>query len=211
VKTKNHTKAFTLLEMLVVLMIISLISVVLFQGFSFILHLRDKFLVQLDVLQKGALQEYWFRSTTTSLVANYNDRPYVFKGDNKKFEGLTTSSLTHDAGVPVPFSWQLVEKDNTTFLQYHHFPDYPKKNDDMSHWDIMQWQGEAGQFQYMDRLGEWHPVWPSPTLELDMLEFEPQLPHAIMFVGKRYGKPMSWIIKINARYYEPIDLRESDL
>jgi general secretion pathway protein J len=211
VQIKKTCKAFTLLEMLVVLMIISLISIVLLQGFTFILHLRDKFLTQLDILQKGALQEYWFRSTTTSLIADYKNGLHLFKGDKTKFEGLTTASLTNDAGVPVPFSWQLVEKAQTISLQYHYYPDYPKADTEMAYWDIMQWQGDMGTFQYMDKTGDWHSVWPPDFLDLDPFELKPQLPNAIMFIGQRHGQTISWIVKINARYDSPFDIRASDL
>jgi len=119
---------FTLLEMLVVLVLLGLISTLLLQGFVYIINLRFRVLTHLDDLQRGTLQEYWFRSTTAAIIADYQEGKYIFKGNQREFSGLTAAPLEASVGTLSPFTWQLQYKNGITTLSY-------RKNDD-EYWEI---------------------------------------------------------------------------
>jgi len=182
------------LEVLVVITIVGLISTLLVQGFTYVIHLRSQFLTQLDDLQRGALQEYWFRSTTGALTPDYNDGKHIFKGDSEKFSGLTLAPLNAPAGTPMGFSWQLELKEGTTTLRYQDETDNTL--------EVMRWLGEEGSFTYWSATGESSEEWP-PTFGLE----PPQLPQLIQLVGKRRQMPLLWIIKLFDRNYTRYDPR----
>ncbi|EIJ43006.1 prepilin-type N-terminal cleavage/methylation domain-containing protein [Beggiatoa alba B18LD] len=204
----HHLKlrGFTLLEMLVVLVISSFISVLLMQGLSFLAQLQGRFVEQLDDLHIGALQEYWFRSTVTNVLADYKDveNNYVFQGNSERFSGLTIAGLDNEAGVPTPFAWTIIKTDEQYGLYYQALD---KPNEPA--WQVAIWQGQADGFRYLDRKGQWFNQWPPTTLGLE----SPQLPRAISFSGYRRQQLLYWVVPILARDQTPIDYRllEEDL
>ena len=181
---KNFKTGFTLLEMLVVLVLVSFISVLLLEGFSYVLHLRSNFLSQFEDLQRGALQEYWFRSTTAAIITDYHDGEHIFKGEEHKFSGLTIAALDQSIGVPTAFAWKMEYADGMMLLSY--------QNNKNETWEISHWFGSTGSFQYMDKDGKWHTNWP-PKIGLDI----PQIPKIIQFQGQRRNKPLTWIVKLS--------------
>ncbi|MDM8564194.1 prepilin-type N-terminal cleavage/methylation domain-containing protein [Candidatus Halobeggiatoa sp. HSG11] len=179
---KNFNIGFTLLEMLVVLVLVSFITVLLLEGFSYVLHLRSSFLNQFENLQRGALQEYWFRSTTAGIIVDYKDGKNVFKGKERQFSGLTLAALDQNIGVPTPFIWKMEYADGMTILRYKN-----KKT-----WDVSHWLGKNGKFRYLDKDGKWHNKWP-PKIGLDI----PQIPKVIQFQGQRRNQAITWIVKLS--------------
>ncbi len=190
-------QGFTLLEMLVVLLVVSLLTTLLMQGFAYILQLRGRFLTQLSDLQQGTLQEYWFHSSTTALMADYPDIPdaKVFKGEALQFQGLTLSALDAEEGLPTPMAWKLVSQEGSIILQYQH--------SNGAVWEISRWLGERGEFSYLDSTGKWYPTWPPQNLGIK----PPQLPKAIMLTGLRRDLPFTWIVQLTGRDIAPLDFR----
>ncbi|MEM7017377.1 MAG: hypothetical protein AAF512_08575 [Pseudomonadota bacterium] len=188
----------TLLEMLVVLVLTSLLSLLLFQGLGYALTLRTRFVDQLDNLRQGAIQAHWFRSSTAGLIADYEDTPnnHVFKGDEKSFNGLTLVPLDEYAGVPTLFKWELETRQDMQVLRYH------RSNAEV--WDIAQWQlrDAESSFRYLGHDGKWHDEWP-PRQGLE----PPQLPKAIMLSGYRRQQPFTWFVKMTGRYTPKEDYR----
>jgi general secretion pathway protein J len=181
---KFNVKGFTILEMLVVLVLVSFISALLLEGFSYVLHLRSSFLAQLEDLQRGTLQEYWFRSTTAAIITDYRDGSNIFKGEERKFSGLTLAALDQSIGVPTSFTWKMEYADGIMVLRY--------QNSNNKTWDISYWFNNEGSFRYMDKAGKWHTNWP-PKTGFDI----PQIPRIIQFQGQRRNKPLTWIIKLS--------------
>jgi general secretion pathway protein J len=191
---KHKFFGFTLLEILVVLVLVGFISTLLLQGFVYILQIRTRFITQLDDLQKGAMQEYWFRSSVIGILADFEptktkdffqaNKLKVFKGEKHLFDGLTIAALNADAGVPIGFTWEInYESDGYTYLNYI--------NHNNETWHIMRWLGDLGEFNYMAKDGEWHSQWP-PKFTDD----PPQLPRAIMLLAKRRQTEITWLVKL---------------
>lgn len=176
-------RGFSLLEILVVLVITSLVSALLLQGFSYVLHLRSRFWTQLENLRQGAMREYWFRSSVAGLIADYPERAdnFVFQGAATRFSGLTIAALDAEAGIPTPFSWRIEQRDAANVLIY--------QTDNAEPWQIAQWTGKDSQFNYLDSKGRWHFQWP-PALG----EQTAQLPRAVSLSGQNI--PFAWIVRI---------------
>lgn len=185
---------FTLLEMLVVLVLVGLISMLLLESFTYILHLRSRFLEQLDDSQRGILQEYWFRSTLAGIITDYEDGQSIFQGQPRELSGLTLAALDMQVGIPTSFAWQLQYTDGITTLRY--------QNSQGDYWEVAKWSGDSGEFQYMSMEGEWHKQWP-PQFGLKAL----QIPKMILFQGQRRQLPINWLVKLSDANYTRYDYR----
>lgn len=176
---------FTLLEMLVVLIMIGLITVLLLQGAAYVFQLRSRLLIHLNDLQQGAIQEFWFRSTTAAIVTDYNDGKHIFRGDEHEFSGLTLAALDMTIGAPTAFAWQLQSSNGVMVLRY--------QNSRNEYWEVSRWTGDPDQsyFRYMAKDGEWHTQWP-PQFGLE----PPQIPRLIRLQGQRRQTPITWIVKL---------------
>lgn len=187
-------RGFTLLEMLVVLVLISLISMLLFEGVSYVLHLRSGFLGQLEDSQKGVLQEHWFRSTSSAIVTDYQKGAHIFKGNERQFSGLTIAPLDNVTGMPSPFAWQLKYSNGITTLDY--------QNSRGESWRVSRWLGDEGHFRYMAADGKWHRKWPPFGLQ------SAQIPRMIRLSGQRRQTPFLWMVKLFENDYTRIETRD---
>jgi len=201
-----NVRAFTLLEMLVVLVIVSLISLLLFDMLDYVLQLRVRFSAYTMQMQQGAMKAHWFRSSTQALIPAYPDqKAALFSGNAKKFSGLTILSLEAEAGVPMRFAWELREQNGWTVLAYR--PQQESAQDEKI-WPIMQWVGGEGRFQYLDEAQQWHEQWP-PVIEdvtqfAKMVQFS-QLPQAIVLYGLNGQRPLTWLVAIDGQKKTPQD------
>ncbi len=214
-KTQRGQTAFTLLEMLVVLVIISMVTLLLMQSLQYVLDLRVRFVQQLDDMQQGALRAYWFRSSTSALLPDYNPVPGIaqnrplqlFKGTETGFSGLTLAGLEAPAGVPTAFAWQLTYEEGQTWLEYH--------TEQGQIWRILSWAGRHGHFAYLNAQGEWRNEWmqqqpfsfSSLSQGFSPKKPPPQLPEAIALHGTKRAQPFTWVVRIAGNKDDPYDYR----
>ena len=169
--------AFTLVEMLVVLIIVGLVSGILLQAVEQVFRLQRRFGVEVAVSQQGAMLSDWFRQTIEGLFPDYPDGKHKFSGTERRLSGLTTNSLTTEYGVPTVITWELAfdpDSGRTRLLNGTGKDAAP----------LMSWQGNQGRFVYLDAKGEAHDSWPP------RLGDWPQLPAAIRLEGLREGEPL---------------------
>ncbi len=200
----TRQRAFTLLEMLVVLVLVSMVTLLLMQGLSYVLNLRVRFVQQLEDLQQGALKAYWFRSSTAALLPDFRPLPkitqnrpaQIFQGTDVRFSGLTLAGLEAEPGVPTAFAWELTYADGMTQLQYH--------SEHEQTWTLLSWNGRRGGFEYLDAQGAWHSAWPP---HLFTQETGAQLPEAIALNGVLRSQPFTWIVRVTGNKNDPYDYR----
>lgn len=197
-RTTFNLHGFTLLEMLVVLVLVSLISTLLLQSLSYILQLRSRLLVHLDDLQYGAVQEAWFRSTTAGIITDYYDGKNIFQGTEREFSGLTLNPLEANTGALSPFAWQLQSEGGKTVLRY--------RKSDGEYWEVASWSGERGTFRYMDTQGKWYTQWPPPFFS----QTPPQIPNFILLEAHRRQTAMTWMVQLTDRDIARFDNRGND-
>ncbi|MDM8545824.1 PulJ/GspJ family protein [Candidatus Venteria ishoeyi] len=213
----NNNRGFTLLEMLVVLVITSLVSMLLFHSLSYVLNLRTRFFEQLEGLQTGTMQQYWFRSSTAAIIPDYEKTPHVFQmhdamifqGNEQGFSGLTLAALDQESGIPTQFGWILAQDSGIYTLTYSpqsKVTAYGVATDKPASWPILRWEGETASFpvgfRYLHMDGSWQETWPPPSVKAVN-----QLPEAILFNGYYQQQPLTWIVRIDGSKTTPQDVR----
>ena len=184
-------RGFTLVEILVVLVIVSLVSGILFQAMGQVMHLQKKFGVELVHSQQGVMLLDWFQQSVEGLMPDYADGKDKFVGSERRFSGLTTNPLAAENGVPTPLAWELAfdpDSGETRLLYGASRGAVP----------VISWQGNKGKFSYLDAKGEFHEAWPPP------LGSWPQLPAAIRVEALRDGEPAMFFAAPLGPSYPPV-------
>lgn len=143
----------SLLEVLVVMVITSLASTIVFQGFSQITIIDRQFSAQNDFMRDQAMTRSWWRSSVESIQPDYIGGNSTFKGSPKELSGLSTSALGPLYGTPQPIRWTLefLPQRGTVNLISH-----TGKTASIVH----SWPGNAGEFFYYDNDSQRHTNWP---------------------------------------------------
>lgn len=94
------SRGFTLVEVLVVLVITSMVSALLFQVLAQVGRVQARFGEQLAQSQGGAMRAEWFRQVVQGLQAVEADDPQRFEGQARRFVGLTRTGLQAQVGAP---------------------------------------------------------------------------------------------------------------
>ncbi|MNF50212.1 hypothetical protein D3C84_315020 [compost metagenome] len=154
-RRRSGQGAFTLLEMLVVLLMVSFISALLIQALAYIGKVNQSFHQHAGRKQAQALALGWFRDTVENLVVpEAGEASWRFRGDELSFEAVSTMALDRRAGVPLPFAFRLEPLPNGGGTELI----YVRRLED-SRWPLLRFQGPA-HFQYLDGSGRWTRDWP---------------------------------------------------
>src|SRR5689334_15080098 len=98
-----RARGFTLLEVLVVLMITSMVSVILFQGLGSILAIRNSAGATVLDLRNLVLQRNIISDPIRGIIPDHARGEHIFAGDAHEMHGLTIRALGEAAGAPRPF------------------------------------------------------------------------------------------------------------
>lgn len=193
----RSARGFTLLEVLVVLIIVSLISAVLMQGMSMVLRVRDSFGERMTELDRASLQRSLIRGPLEGLVADFSDGEDVFLGTAGTVKGLTTQPLFRRSGRPIPFSLTLeFDGRGTNTLYYREDRDAPIV--------LASWPGKQAYFRYIGDANGWVPKWPrgeEPVLGITSMILDvkpPQLPELI-FLDTQADQELDYAVAIQGR------------
>ncbi len=194
ITVKNRESGFTLLEVLVVLVITSLISVVLIQGFSLILGARNSVQNKIVGLEQVVLKQNIFLEPLRGILPDYPNEPHIFHGEPQTVSGLTIRPLQSRVGTPVGFSMSMSYdsgRDETELIyQERGFPSQ----------SLGRWKGAEGTFRYRDRTGSWLETWP-PNPDV------PQTPWLIQ-VDMGVGFPSSLIVSVNGPHQRALRIED---
>ena len=97
---------FTLVEMLVVLVLVSLLGTLVIQGTGFFLGQYARVKRSHRESSLATLQQHWFGSTVAAMVPS-RLAARRFAGDDHSFEGVTLQPLAAKAGRPVRVRWSI--------------------------------------------------------------------------------------------------------
>lgn len=150
---RRYSRAFTLLEILVVLILTSLITGILLQGLQQVYRLQSHFGAETFDARQGAMRIDWFRTSINGVMPDYPDGANKFKGELRRMQGQTTAPLDAPDGALVPFLWRI---------------DFDSKEGGMALFAgegneasaILTWPGNEGRFIYVDAMGQSHDSWP---------------------------------------------------
>lgn len=192
IKSSHTQKAFTLVEMLVVMVIVGLLITVIMQGFGFSMGMYQRVIR----VQKNAYSEVlaydWLRSTLGSQVAA---RPKD-RGLEGSVTGLSTYTfvpLIDQPGLKTRVGWQLLQSGSNVGLEYR---------EGNSLFKVYTWPDSRGQFEYLDEKGQWHTQWP-----LDKTD-PPSLPQSVRLLITSGSEVRNYVVNVSTRKRSEITMDE---
>jgi general secretion pathway protein J len=146
---------FTLLEVIVVLVITSLISVVLIQGLGIVLGTRTRVAANILDLDRVVLHRNLVLEPLRGTVPDYTNHPFIFSGNGQRIRALTVRALEERMGTPTGYTMTLDYNSDRgeTIVKY--------EEDGHEPIELMSWKGNSGTFSYRDRAGDWSDRWPT--------------------------------------------------
>ncbi|WP_164084631.1 PulJ/GspJ family protein [Alteromonas flava] len=196
-------RGFTLLEMMVVLVLVSLITVLMMQGFSFVTGLQERIRKQLVQVQDVELREQWFRVTVRSMHRGRKSDDAQFTGDRNEFSGLTLQPLIQHLGLPTKVTWYLEPQQDKTTLFYSEVDHEPIP--------IMTWQNARPEFRFLDAQGELQSSWPDDNrgtgLPFDLFEnpANTALPQGVAIIDDSSESVLFWYVSISNNTLPEVD------
>ncbi len=188
-------RGFTLVEVLVVLVLLSMMMTLLMQGLTYVGGMRLRFLAQVERQQQGGLPSSWFRRVSSAMTPDHKRGQHLFSGDTRGFKGLTLAPLLGATGIPVPVYLFLEQQGENLRLMYQEYEDTPL--------ELATWSASAGELRYLDDEGVWQGQWP-----LAEQGRQAQLPRAIMAQIRQAVGVQVWYGSIAGRRHPPTVLRD---
>lgn len=145
------TGGFTLMEMLVTLMLISMATMLMFQMLGSYRIANDRVREQAGVIDRSALFQAWFRESVQGLYAAPRLR---FVGSPDRFSATTLNPLYAPAGRPTAIEWLLRDAQGG-------IPEVVYVEDGVERWSLLLKDTQAASFAYYAEdwrvTGEWPP------------------------------------------------------
>jgi prepilin-type N-terminal cleavage/methylation domain-containing protein len=170
----NKQAGFTLVEVLVTLVLLSMVGAIVFGSLGQVLDARARLRPYLDQAGETALVAAWFRQTVQGLLADYDTGQDKFSATESGFAGLTASPLMGPPGTPTGFAWVL-KYDAGRDISILEYTEKQSKSI-----PIARWPGKLGSLSYFGQDHEWRRQWPPPDLNQSE---RPQLPQLIRLGG----------------------------
>lgn len=146
---KKKCDGLSLIEMLVVIVIVSMVSVLLIQGLGGALSLYDRVRNNQQRLNYQSMGQTWFRTTVAGVVSN---RLHLqrFQGSPAQVEFVTLRPLLSAEGVPTQVRW-IIDLDNQGRLIYQ---------EGGEQFSLSVESSQNRKFQFLDAQGHWQERWP---------------------------------------------------
>lgn len=190
---------FTLLEVLVVLVIVSLLMTVLTQALWMGLDLLWRARGDMTAQAVETMRLGWYREAVAGLLPERPGGPHKFVGEARRFRGLSAGAPVEHLGAALPVRLELEYEsaaDRTRLLAFLAGTEVPMT--------LLSWPGRSGEFVYLDEVGEPHPTWP-PSLG-DHL----QLPRAIVMKARlEHNGPLLVYAAIEGDRRTPVTLDQA--
>jgi len=103
---RRPSSGFSLLELLVVFVIVSMVSVLILQGLGFGLSLYERVQNRGPELIAKSMAHDWYRQVNASLVAQ-TKKGESLQGNHFEFRAQTLSPLLGRGGLPVNIQWKI--------------------------------------------------------------------------------------------------------
>lgn len=167
------------MEALVTLMLISFVSLLMFQMLGNYRIAKERVVAQSGVIDRRALFSAWFRDSVHNLHA---DREVKFKGDARGFTGVTLDPATGNTGALTEMAWSVRERRGGGWeIRYAEAGEVQ--------WSTALADDSRVRFGYVDAEGELHEAWP-PRLGL-----AEELPAAVVLRrGGRAGERLKPLV-----------------
>ncbi len=193
IKLSRTQKAFTLVEMLVVMVIVGLLITVIMQGFGYSMGMYQRVVR----VQKNAYSEVlaynWLRSTLGSQVAA-RPKDRGLEGSVNSLSTYTYEPLIEQAGLKTRIEWQLVQSGDAVSLEYR---------EGEATFAIYRWPESTGQFEYLDEKGQWRNHWPAEKTDF------PVLPESVRVLINTGKEARNYVVSITTRKRAEVTMDEA--
>lgn len=178
-----YQRAFTLIEMLVVMMIMAMVVTLVVQGFGYSLGLYQRVVNAQNTSYKQVFAYQWFKSSLGSQVAmRLDDRG--LEGDTQQLSTYTYQPLLGRPGIKRLIHWELTQTQGLLQLNY-------REGD--SYFTVYSWPEASGQFEYLGEQGRWSGQWPTQVLDIQ------PLPQAIRLVVNTDSESFNYVAVTRTR------------
>jgi prepilin-type N-terminal cleavage/methylation domain-containing protein len=164
---------FTLVEVLVTLVLLSMVGAIVFGSLGQVLDARARLRPYLDQAEETALVAAWFRQTVQALIPDYDTGKDRFAATETGFAGLTASPLIGPAGTPTGFAWALKYDAGLDITVLEYSEKLAKAV------PIARWPGKHGGFSYFNQDHDWRREWPPAGLNQASARQQLQLPQLV--------------------------------
>lgn len=163
----SRVGGFTLVEMLVVLVVVSLAFGILFAGMGQAVRLQQRVAVLEVEAERDAVAAATLRAIVHGLAPDHAGQPGVFRGSEREITGLSRFVLVgiEDGAAQFKLRLEYRRSDDQTVLIY--------ARGEQSPIPLMAWAGNVGRFRFLSGDGELRALWPP-------LGVAPQFPVAIV-------------------------------
>lgn len=176
-------RAFTLIEMLVVMIIMAMVVTLVVQGFGYSLGLYQRVVNTQNTSYKQVLAYQWLKSSLGAQVAMRPDDRGL-EGNSQQLSTYSYQPLLAQAGIKTLIQWELTQTQWQLQLRY-------RQADEQ--FIVYEWPDARGQFEYLDDQGEWGDHWPTEKLDLQ------PLPKAIRLVVTNGRETFNYVIPNKTR------------
>jgi general secretion pathway protein J len=190
---KAHSqRAFTLIEMLVVLVIVGLMTTLIVQGFGYSMGVYQRVIKTQRSAYNEVLAYNWLRSSlSTQVAARPKDRG--LEGNAGDLSTYTYQPLLAQQGVKALIRWQLVNDDADVVLRY---------SEGKQSFDAYRWAESSAQFEYLNEKDQWINRWPPEKTE------NPALPRALRVQVTSGKESHSYVVTSKTRVRPIITMDE---
>ncbi len=173
----RRARGFTLLEMLITLVIVSLVAGIVWQAMGHLARI-ERLLEQSQLRGLAqAVRAEWVRSALTSLLPGSLKTHDLFQGSATELKGVSAEAPVWPAPGLAYFRFRLLHDpvSDMTALQVLGEVAPPQAPGD-GYTTLLSWQGREGKFSYLNEQGQWRDTWPP----LGTGKPPPALPQAVM-------------------------------
>lgn len=198
-------RGFTLLEMLVVILLVSLLASLMMQGFIYMSGTYQTVERRQLRAQQQELFEGWLRDSIHGVVNGVDGawgKDNQFSGDAMSFSGISLGSLAgQPSGTPIKVIWSLEKKNTYTLLRYG---EAPLTGGAITWYTLKEWPSTvSASWQYLHD-GQWLSSFPMQT-SIFARDKKAVLPRAISLYVNSVPVPIELIVSVrsNPHAYAP--------
>jgi general secretion pathway protein J len=193
VKPKLPQRAFTLVEMLVVMVIVSLMVTLIIQGFGYSLGLYQR----AAKVQRSAYEEIfaynWMRETLQPQLAA-RPKDLGLEGGSVELSTYSFHPLIERAGIKTRITWLFEKKNDGVSLLYR---------ENSKAFVVYSWPNTVGNFEYLDEKGQWINHWPPEKTDA------PKLPEAVRLALTNAANVRNYVIAVSTRKRPDVSMDEA--
>jgi len=148
-RAPRDASGFTLMEVLVTLVLISLVTMLMFQMLGSYRIARVRVQAQSGTIDRQALFDGWYRGSVQGL---FIDHGLTFVGTDSHFEGTSLNPLYALQATPTLVRWELRTEPGGVEIAY--------VETGRERWQVPLANTRAAKFAYLDEAGVRHGAWP---------------------------------------------------